>query len=153
MVIKMKKPLAIIAAVVLTLLLAVSTAVPAFAAEPNTIAQSNEQFAVMDLKCGVDANNYERTSSNDEEAVNGAMYKAFGVALLGLALVVVGFLIVVWIDEDSVIRHVVVYMMVLVGIGAMVGVTYYMMCAASVSVASLRTSNTAIVPIPFFIFR
>lgn len=151
-----RKTLAIIVTVVMTLLLVVSTAVPAFAAEPNTIAQSNEQFAVMDLKCGVDANNYERTSSNDEEAVNGAMYKAFGVALLGLALVVVGFLIVVWIDEideDSVIRHVVIYMMVLVGIGAMVGVTYYMMCAASASVASLRTSNTAIVPIPFFIFR
>ena len=147
-----KKPLAIIAAVVLTLLLAVSTAVPAFAAESDT-AQSNAQVEVVDFKYGGDANNYERINSNDEEAVNGAMYKAFGVALLGFALGAVGFLIVVLMDEDSEIRHVVLYMMVLVGIGATIGVTYYMMCAASASVASLRASNTAIVPIPFFIFR
>ena len=145
MVTKMRKPLAIIAAVVLTLLFAISTTVPAFAAEPNTTVQSNEQF--------MGANNYERISSNDEEAVNNAMYKAFGIALLGLALVAVLGLIVGVIDADSVISHAVIFMIVLVGIGAMVGVTYYMMCAASASVASLRASNTAIVPIPLFIFQ
>ena len=81
------------------------------------------------------------------------MYKAFGIALLGLALVAVLGLIVEVIDADSVISHAVIFMMLLVGIGAMVGVTYYMMCAASASVASLHASNTAIVPIPLFIFQ
>ena len=44
MVVKNQKPLAIIVAVVMVLLLIVGTAVPAFAAEPNTTVQSNEQF-------------------------------------------------------------------------------------------------------------
>lgn len=57
MVEKIKKPLAIIAAVVMTVLLAVSTAVPAFAAESDT-AQSNAQFEVVDPKYEGDANNY-----------------------------------------------------------------------------------------------
>lgn len=47
MITKQRKPLAIIAAVVMTLLLAVSTAVPAFAAESDT-AQSNEKFDVVE---------------------------------------------------------------------------------------------------------
>lgn len=57
MVMKIKKPLAVIAAVVLTLLLAVNTAVPAFAAESDT-AQSNEQFEIVDPKYEGDANDY-----------------------------------------------------------------------------------------------
>lgn len=57
MVAKIKKPLAIIAAVALTLLLEVSMAVPAFAAESDT-AQSNAQFEVVDPKYEGDANNY-----------------------------------------------------------------------------------------------
>lgn len=57
MTMKMKKPLAIIAALVMTVLLAVSTAVPAFAAESDT-AQSNAQFEVVDPKYEGDANNY-----------------------------------------------------------------------------------------------
>ena len=57
MTMKMEKPLAIIAALVMTVLLAVSTAVPAFAAESDT-AQSNAQFEVVDPKYEGDANNY-----------------------------------------------------------------------------------------------
>lgn len=57
MVMKIEKPLAIIAAVVMTLLLAVSTAVPAFAAESDT-AQSNEQFDVVEPEYNGDANDY-----------------------------------------------------------------------------------------------
>lgn len=49
MVVKIKKPLAIIAAVVLTLLLAVSTAVPAFAAE---MADSNSQIVYEEPDLG-----------------------------------------------------------------------------------------------------
>lgn len=58
MVVKIKKPLAIIAAVVMTLLLAVSTAVPAFAAETDTSAQSNEQYEVVEPEYNSDANDY-----------------------------------------------------------------------------------------------
>lgn len=57
MFVKIKKQLAIIVAMLLTLLLAVSTAVPAFAAESDT-AQSNAQFEVVDPKYEGDANNY-----------------------------------------------------------------------------------------------
>ncbi len=57
MTMKMKRPLAIIAALVMTVLLVVSTAVPAFAAESDT-AQSNAQFEVVDPKYEGDANNY-----------------------------------------------------------------------------------------------
>lgn len=58
MVAKIKKPLAIIAAVALTLLLEVSMAVPAFAAESDMTVQSNEQFEIVDPKYEGDANNY-----------------------------------------------------------------------------------------------
>ena len=54
---KLRKSLVIIAAVIMFLLLAVSTAVPAFAAESDT-AQSNAQFEVVDPKYEGDANNY-----------------------------------------------------------------------------------------------
>lgn len=57
MVVKIKKSLAIIAAVVLTLLFAVSTAVPAFAEESDT-AQSNAQFEVVEPEYNGDANDY-----------------------------------------------------------------------------------------------
>lgn len=57
MVVKIKKSLAIIAAVVLTLLFAVSTAVPAFAEESDT-AQSNPQFEVVEPEYNGDANDY-----------------------------------------------------------------------------------------------
>ena len=57
MTMKMKRPLAIIAALVMTVLLVVGTAVPAFAAESDT-AQSNAQFEVVDPKYEGDANNY-----------------------------------------------------------------------------------------------
>lgn len=58
MVVKIKKSLAIIAAVVLTLLLAVSTAVPAFAAESDMTAQSDEKFDVVEPEYNGDANDY-----------------------------------------------------------------------------------------------
>ena len=50
MTMKTKKPLAIIAAVVVTVLLVVSTAVPAFAAESDMTVQSNAQFEIVDPK-------------------------------------------------------------------------------------------------------
>lgn len=58
MVMKIKKPLAVIAAMVLTLLLVVSTAVPAFAAESDMSAQNSEQFEFVDPKYEGNTNNY-----------------------------------------------------------------------------------------------
>ena len=57
MTVKIQKLLTVIAVVVLTLLLVVSTAVPAFAAETAT-AQSNAQFEIVDPKYEGDANKY-----------------------------------------------------------------------------------------------
>lgn len=56
--VKIQKPLAFIAAVVITLLLVVSTAVPAFAAESDMTAQSNEKFEVLEPEYNSDANDY-----------------------------------------------------------------------------------------------
>ena len=58
MTMKIQKPLAIIAAVVMTLLLAVSTAIPAFAAETDMTAQSDEKFDVVEPEYNGDANDY-----------------------------------------------------------------------------------------------
>lgn len=58
MTMKMKKPLAIIAALVMTVLLAVSTAIPAFAAETDMTAQSDEKFDVVEPEYNGDANDY-----------------------------------------------------------------------------------------------
>lgn len=62
---KLRKSLVIIAAVIMFLLLAVSTAVPAFAAESDT-AQSNAQFEVVDPKYEGDANNYVTLPNTSE---------------------------------------------------------------------------------------
>ena len=53
-----RKTLAIIVTVVMTLLLVVSMAVPAFAAELDMTTQNNEQFEIVDPKYEGDTNNY-----------------------------------------------------------------------------------------------
>lgn len=58
MITKQRKPLAIIAAVVMVLLLAFGTAVPAFAEESDMTAQSNEKFDVVEPEYNSNANNY-----------------------------------------------------------------------------------------------
>lgn len=55
---KMRKTLAIIVTVVMTLLLVVSTAVPAFAAESDMTTQSNAQFEVVEPEYNSDAKDY-----------------------------------------------------------------------------------------------
>lgn len=55
---KFRKLFAVIAAVVMTLLLAVSTAIPAFAAETDMTAQSDEKFDVVEPEYNADANDY-----------------------------------------------------------------------------------------------
>lgn len=77
MVAKIKKPLAIIAAVALTLLLEVSMAVPAFAAESDMTVQSNEQFEVVDPKYEGDANNY--VTLPDAPAKDGYAFKDWSI--------------------------------------------------------------------------
>lgn len=76
MVVKNQKLLAIIAAVVMTLLLAVSTAVPAFAEESDT-AQSNEQFEIVDPKYEGDTNNY--VTLPDAPTKDGYTFKGWSV--------------------------------------------------------------------------
>lgn len=73
---KIQKPLAIIAAVMMTLLLAVSTAVPAFAAETAT-AQSNEQFEVVESEYNSDANDY--VTLPDAPSKDGYTFKGWSV--------------------------------------------------------------------------
>ena len=58
MFVKIKKQLAIIVAMLLTLLLVVGTAVPAFAAESDMTAQSDEKFDVVEPEYNGDANDY-----------------------------------------------------------------------------------------------
>lgn len=58
MAMRIQKPLAVIVAVVLTLLLTVAKATPAFAAETDTSVQSNEQFEVVEPKYEEDTNKY-----------------------------------------------------------------------------------------------
>lgn len=58
MFVKIKKQLAIIVAMLLTLLLVVGTAVPAFAAETDTSVQSDEKFDVVEPEYNSDANDY-----------------------------------------------------------------------------------------------
>lgn len=58
MFVKIKKRLAIIVAMLLTLLLVVGTAVPAFAAETDTSVQSDEKFDVVEPEYNSDANDY-----------------------------------------------------------------------------------------------
>lgn len=77
MVAKIKKPLAIIAAVVVTVLLVVSTAVPAFAAESDMTVQSNEQFEIVDPKYEGDANNY--VTLPDAPAKDGYTFKGWSI--------------------------------------------------------------------------
>ena len=77
MVAKIKKPLAIIAAVALTLLLEVSMAVPAFAAESDMTVQSNEQFEIVDPKYEGDANNY--VTLPDAPAKDGYTFKGLSI--------------------------------------------------------------------------
>lgn len=77
MVAKIKKPLAIIAAVALTLLLEVSMAVPAFAAESDMTVQSNEQFEIVDPKYEGDANNY--VTLPDAPAKDGYAFKGWSI--------------------------------------------------------------------------
>lgn len=77
MVAKIKKPLAIIAAVAFTLLLEVSMAVPAFAAESDMTVQSNEQFEIVDPKYEGDANNY--VTLPDAPAKDGYTFKGWSI--------------------------------------------------------------------------
>lgn len=77
MVMKIKKPLAVIAAVVLTLLLAVNTAVPAFAAESDMTAQSNEQYEVVEPEYNSDANDYVTLPDAPEK--DGYIFKGWSV--------------------------------------------------------------------------
>ena len=77
MVVKIKKSLAIIAAVVMTLLFAVSTAVPAFAAESDMTVQSNEQFEIVDPKYEGDANKY--VTLPDTPAKDGYTFKGWSI--------------------------------------------------------------------------
>ena len=58
MIVNFRKTLAIIVTVVMTLLLVVSTAVPAFAAETDTSVQSDEKFDVVEPEYNGDANDY-----------------------------------------------------------------------------------------------
>lgn len=225
---KFRKPFAVIAAVVMTVLLVVSSAIPAFAAESDMVAQSNEQFKIVDPKYEGDANNYvtlpdapakegytfkgwsidggtelhdagesivnndghklqlqpvyeaksatpeatsapvtteKDTSSTQQNSsdvavqdaaeidVDNALYKAFGVALLGLVLIIVLVLIRMRLNECSVMGPVISIVASLVAIGVMIIVMYYMLYAGVASVTSLRASNTAIMPVPFFIYR
>lgn len=76
MVAKIQKPLAIIAAVIMALLLAVSTAVPAFAAESDTV-QSNEQFEVVEPEYNGDANDY--VTLPDAPKKEGYIFKGWSV--------------------------------------------------------------------------
>lgn len=77
MTMKIKKPLAVIATVVLTLMFAVSTAVPAFAAEADTSSQNNEQFEIVDPKYEGDTNNYVMLP--DAPAKEGYTFKGWSV--------------------------------------------------------------------------
>ena len=74
---KIRKPLAVIVAVVLTLLLAVSTAVPAFAAETDMTAQSDEKFEVVEPKYEGDANNY--VTLPDAPVKDGYTFKGWSI--------------------------------------------------------------------------
>lgn len=225
---KLRKSLVIIAAVIMFLLLAVSTAVPAFAAESDMTVQSNEKFEVVEPKYEGDTNSnvtlpdapvkdgytfkgwsvdgstelhnagesivnndghklqlqpvYEAKSATPEATsapvttekdtsstqqnssdvavqnaaeidVDNALYKAFGVALLGLVLIIVLGLIRMRLNECSVMGPVIGIVASLVAIGVMIIVMYYMLYAGVASVTSLRASNTAIMPVPFFIYR
>ena len=76
MITKQRKPLAIIAAVVMVLLLAFNTAVPAFAAESDT-AQNNEQFEIVDPKYEGDTNNY--VTLPEAPAKDGYTFKGWSV--------------------------------------------------------------------------
>lgn len=75
MTMKIQKPLAIIAAVVVTVLLVVSTAVPAFAAESDMTVQSNEQFEIVNPKYEGNANNY--VTLPDAPAKDGYTFKGW----------------------------------------------------------------------------
>ena len=77
MVVKMQKPLAIIAALVMTVLLVVSTAVPAFAAESDVTTQNNEQFEIVDPKYEGDTNNY--VTLPDAPAKDGYTFKGWSI--------------------------------------------------------------------------
>lgn len=77
MTVKIQKLLTVIAVVVLTLLLAVSTAVPAFAAESDMTAQSNEQFEVVEPKYEGDTNNY--VTLPDAPAKDGYTFKGWSI--------------------------------------------------------------------------
>ena len=76
MTVKIQKLLTVIAVVVLTLLLVVSTAVPAFAAETAT-AQSNAQFEIVDPKYEGDANKY--VTLPDAPAKDGYTFKGWSI--------------------------------------------------------------------------
>ena len=77
MTMKTKKPLAIIAAVVVTVLLVVSTAVPAFAAESDMTVQSNAQFEIVDPKYEGDTNSY--VTLPDAPTKDGYTFKGWSV--------------------------------------------------------------------------
>ncbi len=67
---KFRKLFAVIAAVVMTLLLAVSTAIPAFAAETDMTAQSDEKFDVVEPEYNADANDYVVVNKNRKQLQN-----------------------------------------------------------------------------------
>lgn len=73
---KLRKSLVIIAAVIMFLLLAVSTAVPALAAETAT-AQNNEQFEVVEPEYNSNANNY--VTLPNPPAKEGYTFKGWSV--------------------------------------------------------------------------
>lgn len=77
MTVKIQKLLTVIAVVVLTLLLVVSLAVPAFAAESDMTVQSNEQFEIVDPKYEGDANNY--VTLPDAPAKDGYTFKGWSI--------------------------------------------------------------------------
>ena len=74
---KFRKPFAVIAAVVMTVLLVVSTAVLAFAAESDMVAQSNEQFEIVNPKYEGDSNNY--VTLPDAPAKEGYTFKGWSI--------------------------------------------------------------------------
>ncbi len=74
---KLRKSLVIIAAVIMFLLLAVSTAVPAFAAESDMTVQSNEKFEVVEPKYEGDTNS--NVTLPDAPVKDGYTFKGWSV--------------------------------------------------------------------------
>lgn len=72
-----KTALTLVAAIVMILLVAVLMAVPAFAAESDMTAQSNEQFEGVEPKYEGDTNNY--VTLPDAPAKDGYTFKGWSI--------------------------------------------------------------------------